>query len=291
MSEPLQLVRVLVDRRPTNLRIHEKGQEAYYAEAVMVVIQASGYVLGVEVVKPDEGDEVVGKLAWRAGDGLQQLAPAPRVVWVVRQERVRAAVAAALPEARIVEQTGEAFFPWDEAFMSMEHHMGGGGGTLPYLWNCEPAMVAEFFEAAAACYKARPWQYADDDELLEFPSPIEGDPPLLVSVMGGAGITRGVALMDSVESFERLLNDQGLPSSVFVSFDKTQRVPPTVRAEAEAHGWVVPNKSAFAVVMRLRDGDPLPYSRDDIRRLTAVLRGLAGAAREFRAYNRTQRKH
>jgi hypothetical protein len=155
---------------------------------------------------------------------------------------------------------------------------------LPYLWRGEntPAEVADLFKAAAACYRLKPWRFLTDADVLEIPSPVAGEPPLIVSVMGAGGIARGLALFDSEADLHRMMgDDEGRANLVYASFERHDRVPHTVTTEAEQHGWVTAAKSAFPTLVRVRRGEPVPSRGDDLRRVTAAFKALSDMAREY----------
>lgn len=281
---PEQLVRVLVDRRPTNLHIREKGEAGYCCDVVLCIEGSSGYILSSEILKPEDGDETVGAAAQEALDQVLRSGPELRVVWVVRQDHVAKALAARFSGPQILLEAGHSFALWDEAYLTMDRSMGSGGIMLPYLWRGDitPNEVGALFEAAAGFYRMRPWQFVSDTELLEMPSPHPGQPRLLISVMGAAGISRGLALFDRMKDFERVMEDRGGTNAVFAGFERVDKVPHTVKTEAERHGWVTVNKSAFPEVVRLRKGEPAPCSGDDLRRVTAAFQALGEATNVYR---------
>jgi len=282
VSEPM---RILVDRRPTNLQVKDKGEDGYCCDIVMCIEESSGHIVSSEILKPDDGDAAVVGCARQALEAIGRDAPGKRVAWLVRQESVAAALAAATRGPNIQLVPGDSFGVWDEAYLSMDAHMGSGGAMLPYLWRGDitPEEVAELFKAAAACYRLKPWRFLTDADVLEIPSPVAGEPALIVSVMGAGGIARGLALFDSEADLHRMMgDDEGRTNLVYASFERVRKVPYTVTEEAEQHGWVTAAKSAFPMVVRVRKGEPIPTSGDDLRRVTAAFQALSDLAREYR---------
>jgi hypothetical protein len=282
MSDPM---RILVDRRPTNLRVQEKGEEGYCCDTVMCIEESSGFILSSEVMRPDDGDDAVAACAQKALDAVREQLPDRPITWVVRQERIADALASGLRGGNIRLVPGTSFGPWDEAYLSMDRHMGSGGAMLPYLWlgDITPEEIAELFQAAAACYRLKPWQFLTDADVLAIPGPTAGEPSLIVSVMGASGIARGIALFDSEGDVHRMMSDDERRADlVYASFERYAKVPHTVTTEAEQHGWVTARKAAFPMVMRVRKGEPVPCSGDDLRRVSAAFQALCGLAREYR---------
>ena len=105
---------------------------------------------------------------------------------------------------------------------------------------------------------------------------------MLISVMGAGGISRGLALFDSEDDFERTMAEDRGADVVFATFERVAKAPNTLRTEAEQHGWEIASESAFPEVLRLRKGEPVPCSGADLRRVTAAFRALAEATSGYR---------
>jgi hypothetical protein len=292
VAEPLPAVYVLVDRRPTGIRIAEKGEPAYFADAVLAVEQKSGVVLVADIVHPEEPPEAVLSVLETTVAALQGEGLEGGVIWVARQESVSAVLAAAFGEEGWRHGSPEAFAWWDVAYLSLCADVAGVGATLPYLWHGDvtPEEVGEMFAAAAQFYQARPWRLVYDDEPVTIASPFPGEPPMAVCVMGGAGVARGVVIFDSEQNRQDFLREGVAPDAVFVVFEKLSRVPPTVRREAEEHGWTTVNKSSFPAIIRIREGGPVAHRGDDVRRATAAFRVLAEVAALYRESRRAKTK-
>lgn len=282
---------VLVDRRPTNMQIREKGAAGYYADVAMCVDAASGYVFGVEVLSPMQDDGAVLAVSQKVLEFLQARAPEYRVTWVARQEQVARLLASRFGGPNVVLESGESFGPWDEAYLAMDRDLAGGGMMVGYLWrrDISPEEVATLFEEAAHFYQLRPWQFVTDSELLEKPSPVPGEPPLLICVTGNAGISKGLALFDSRQQFEDMTCERGFDGVVHVGFERREKMPHTVVQEAEEHGWAVASKSAFPMVVRVRNGKPGACTGNDLRRATAALRALNEVTRAYRESRKSRR--
>jgi hypothetical protein len=290
MAEGERQVRILIDRRPTNAHIGEKGRPGYYADIVMCV-EDSGFVFGAGTANPEEGDAAIVAQVEKVLRAVSDAAPGRPVLWMVRQGRVAEAVAARVGAENVLLAQGEAFAPWDEAYLSMDQHMGSGGAMLPYLWRGDVSEeeVAELFEAAADFSKVRPWQLIPSDVLHRAPPAGPGEPPLLITVMGESKIARGLALFDTEADFQAMMEDRLPHNVVYASLEPVAKMPHTVTEEAERHGWRLNSKSAFPMVVRVRHGEAAPYTGDDVRRVTRAFRLIgeaAGAAREARKRRR-----
>jgi len=284
----LTQVTILVDRRPTNVRVGEKG-EWYSPEVVLCVERASGMILSCELRKPED-DDLVAETAGKAVEAVRAQFPQAQIIFAVRQDHVAGAIIAAFPEnPRIARDVG--FDSWDEAYLALDERMGAGGAALPYLWRGDISAeeVAEFFRVAAKVYKARPWRRLGDLDALMFPDLGPAKGKLVVAVMGSEGLARGIAVFPSRQHYDDVITGDRPPTATFVSFEKPSRVPPIIQAEAERHGWTLANKSAFPLLVRVRAGEPVMACGDDVRRAmraflvvavtTDLAEGMASASR------------
>jgi hypothetical protein len=286
------MVRVLVDRRPTNMQVGGKGATAYCPDIVLCVDHDSGVIFAHELVHPHDSDEAVGAAVRETRAHLTQETPGVRVTWLARQEQVTTALAAYCGEDEVRLAPGESFAPWDEAYLSMDQRFGSGRALVPYLWRGDMTAeeVGALFQAAAAFYRAKPWQFLPDSQLLGMPSSTPGEPRLLISIMGKAGISRGLVLFDSEYDFERTMAEDRQADVVFASFERVDKAPPTVREEAKQHGWEIAGRSAFPEVVRMKRGGPIPCSGRDLRGVTAAFRALAEANQAYRTSTGSRRQ-
>ncbi len=277
-------VQVLVDRAPTNIQIGKKRAAVHYPDVVLCVDQDSGFIYHQDVLQPDDGEEAVAAAAQAALAGIGRKNPGARVIWVARQEQVAAALAACFGDADVWSESSDSFSLWDAAYVAMDRQLGSGRGVLPYLWRGDITAeeVGALFEAAVHYYRMKPWEFIPDSELLKKPNPDPGGKPLLMSVMGAAGISRGLVLFDSEDDFERVRAEDRGADVVFATFERMAEAPNTLRREAKQHGWEIASKSAFPELLRLRKGEPVPCSGADLRRVTAAFRALAEATSGYR---------
>jgi len=278
------MVRVLVDRRPTNMQVHGKRRRGYCPDIVLCVDHDSGAILAHELVQAKEGDEAIGAAVRETRAQISQDAAGVRVTWLARQEQVATALAAYCGEDEVELTLGESFGLWDEAYLAMDRQFGSGRALVSYLWRGDITAdeVGALFEAAARFYRLKPWQSLSDSEILDIPGSKSGVGRLLISVMGAADISRGLVVFDSEYDFERMMAQDRQADVVFASFEQVDKVPATVRAEAEQHGWEVAGRSAFPEVVRMKRGEPIPCSGSDLRRAPAAFRPLAEASQAYR---------
>jgi len=266
------------------MQVGKKRAAVYYPDVVLCVDQDSGFIYHQQVLQPDDGQEAVTAAAQAALAGIGRENPGARVIWVARQEQVASALAARFGDADVWSESSESFGPWDEAYIAMDREFGSGRGALPYLWRGDITAeeVGALFEAAAQYYRMKPWEFIPDSELLKMPNPDPGGKPLLMSVMGAAGISRGLVLFDSEDDFECTMAEDREADVVFATFERMAEAPNTLRREAEQHGWEIAGKSAFPELLRMKQGKPIPCSAADLRRATAAFSALAEATSGYR---------
>ena len=259
----------------------------------LAMVTAAGYVLHADTL----AQRPIG-LAARAEAVVRAVSGAARVAGVfpetlrVREGAVAAAVQEALARRGVGVETG-AIPELDEALDSALSHLGGGpqaaAAAMPLSWReteASDAELAALHAAAAAYHRAAPWQGMGDAEslLLWFPGEEE---PWAASVMGGAGVTRGLAIYsdpDDVEgilsaaitrSADVLLEFRGMSFSL--TFDAASDLPRQMRREVAAAHWEVAAADAHPTLMALRAPERR-VTPDHVRRITAALRAVTAAA-------------
>ncbi|HET7461323.1 MAG TPA: SEC-C metal-binding domain-containing protein [Longimicrobium sp.] len=235
---------------------HRPVGVAARARAVADVVQAAARIMGVLPPALHVRDAA---LAERLGPEL-----APRGIRVA---------AAPMPEL-------------DEAIVESLQHLlkddpAAGRVTSPDCWaetEASPAELAGFHAAAAAFFRARPWERKDDDEPLAL---LYDDdlPPMVAVVMGGAGIDFGLALYSEMDDFaslqvgsedayEHLRRMRGW--AVTASYEDRRRLSRAMQREVAGAGWEVASSDAYPMVLGLR----LPEFRVTARHVRMLTRSM-----------------
>lgn len=141
----------------------------------------------------------------------------------------------------------------DTLVAALEEDMGQGPG-FSYLdeGDVTSEEVEAFVTAAIAYLDIEPWTYAEDYELLR----VEGlEPtPVLCSVLGAAGIERGLAIYLTPEAADLYLSGQ-VPERIDeapalgVTLLAPEEVPPGLEAEIFQWGWPV-HPDGFPLLLR-----------------------------------------
>ena len=159
----------------------------------------------------------------------------------------------------------------------------------------QPETVAQFFKAAAALYRAAPWDLLHDCELLRLDVPELGVGNACISVIGAAGQSFGLIMFESIEGFDRFaaLGERAArgdkpPSDIGVevfsiNFDQGSRLPKSLRREVGKYGWEVVSPEAYPLIQSL-DSDLVvrPLTERDVVYATAISLALAEFMRGHR---------
>ncbi len=286
-------------RVPTTLMF--EGPEPFRGEAVLWFDAANDKLLAGDIVSPDAPASVLGdslRMAMAENPGA-----GPVRVRVASEADV-AQVLAVLPGVQIEigptpelelladllsEQTNEDF---DEA---PGYLLGGALAATD---------MARFFELMAELWKAAPWRFFEDTQVLELDAPALGVTGACVSVMGSANPMYGVEVFESYEDFEQFYSliedapdddagddeyedteddepwDLSVPS-VGLVFTRADELHDEMRREVAEHGWVVAGAEAYPLLLTVeRDGLLRPATPRDLQLACAVASALAALVRE-----------
>lgn len=268
--------------------VGEDGAPRRRPWAVLVVSRRTGQIRFVEMLEERPSPEAVLERVLRAMSH-----PAPSVREKVRPTQLGTDVpeVAAFLRPRLktlgirVSSPGrlEAL---DEVFRNLEGAMNGRP-ALPGLGaasGVEDAWLGEFFEAAAAYYRAAPWTRWHDAVVLEIRYPA-GAAPRYATVLGAEGQVFGLALYPSREDLALVHSARdpaaaaGAMRSVAVWFSPEHEVPFADLDEMEGKRWPVAGPEAYPVAVKMDpdDGADRPDA-DELRLLAAGLRGVAALA-------------
>ena len=221
----------------------------------------------------------------------------------VASEALAASLRAALPALEVVvAETPEV----EAAGADLAAHLAGAVDERSWLADgLPPAAVGAFFEAMAELWRAAPWEALSGAEALISVS-IEafGVRDSVAVVIGELGESFGVLLFDSVADRDRFLalgmvvrdggpdaaaalgDGIGMPAHAGLSFDPTDVISPTMRAERERHGWALADEEeAFPSLLLFGDGlaERAPTTRD-LALAEALARAIARTVDEDDAF-------
>lgn len=188
----------------------------------------------------------------------------------------------------------------DPLARSLAGHLSGQDGwplaSVPETWaawGLPLGLVADLFEAYAAYYRAAPWRFLDDVPPLAAEWE-DGSGIWTASVMGAALGEFGLAVYSHPADFGDLLGSEEEDEphkalrgwAVHLSYSHRQDLPRTMVKEVAKAGWEVASVDAYPHILAIHTpGGGL--QRDLVRRLSVLLRGVAGLVEKYGAQLRS----
>lgn len=157
---------------------------------------------------------------------------------------------------------------WTAAALEFVRTLGGVG---PPGWlednDTTPDQVASFCGAAAAFYRARPWQVLGDNEIIQIETDLPVAQPPFASVLGGGAIVTGVGFLYDRKALEDLADEKLTVRTWLLSFDSPRHLSWTDQQDFARHFWPVAFKKAHpsltylvgALPIRRPTADELAY--------------------------------
>lgn len=267
----------------------EEAGESFRPEA-MLWVSSEGAILGCELARP-------GRLTPMAGECLQRTIDEP----MHGRPRAPARVRVASPELAEVLQAGHPGLDvvcaptpeLDAIFKMLGERVAADEGPEPtYLSpDTPPDEMAWLFEAAAALFRARPWNVVPDDEcLLSVTIEDLEVRDWVLSVLGQAGESFGFALFRSLDDFDLFLGgvadieageEPDLPPHLLVNYLRARDLAPSLRREISENRWKVIGAKAYPWIARIEAGPVAsPPDRREVTMLGAIATALTGLLAE-----------
>jgi hypothetical protein len=154
--------------------------------------------------------------------------------------------------------------------------------------------MAALFTAADALYRIEPWQFVDDDQLVEVNIPELGVQGACLSVIGALGESFGILLFASLADYERMLamaDERDETGSTQVSdmvmtslnYERGADLPKSLRQEVVRYGWPVAAPAAYPVVhYRDRDAIARGLTPHELHVITACVEALIAVLWQYR---------
>ncbi len=261
-----------------------------YRPGFVLWLSSSGFVVGHDVVAPEDAEGAVASVLLEAFD--QPLAGPRRRPDVIRvatpelAEEVHTAVADTIPV--VIAPTPEL----GKVMQEMLEHAPDMAEKKSYLEDdrVQPQEVAELFAAAESLYRVAPWKAAYDSQVLEMDIPALGIKGACISIIGNLGESFGAIVFPSIAAYGQFVEAASGQGSggrntvdygtgwISLSFERGAELPPGMRREALAHGWPVAGPEAYPFIMCIEgDGAPRVVSPWDLKILTLC----AAALRQF----------
>ncbi|MEW5927133.1 MAG: SEC-C metal-binding domain-containing protein [Gemmatimonadota bacterium] len=254
--------------------------------SILLVVEGDRVLFGDVAPTPPAGPEEEAREIARAVREAERTAGYPPGRVLVRGP----AVAAALARSGLEASAAEVLPGLDVAAEELPGAMAEMAALPPVVspetwagWGLPAAQVAELFRAAAAFYRAAPWEVFSDDEPMEAQLP--GGRLWTACVLGGGGLECGLALYQDVDDYLGMLvaDDPedaiaGLGGRVLsLGFEARDALPPPMVREVRKAGWEVAGPAAYPHLTVLSLAGP-GLAPEDLTDLVAVLRAVAGYA-------------
>lgn len=282
------------DRRPTSISIDGADHAPSFAPDVVLWADADhGVVVGQDVLMPDAPPQALAESLRKAigmpvsGSGAARL---PRLIRVKRPEL--ADVLRPVTEALGIKlEVSESLPLVDDLFRILEVRFGTPSNQ-GYLEATEvpEALLQDFFAAAAALYRSRPWRsFAEGDAvLLECEDWVPGH--RYVTITGSNGGIKGFALYQSGRDLMRLgtMPPEDPRSeklawrtpAVALLYTQLSALGPRRVQEVRSHGWDLASRNAYPLAVGTGRGRESHWPTvTEIRMLTTVVRVLIGFAK------------
>ena len=252
------------------IRSYSDGAGAESLYALLVLEKKTSDLLAFEFInQPPKTAWILGILedAMSYPQGVAQITPHRPTQIEFEQEQPWKALEPLLTQAEIISRYSPQTPLADRFFEQSADLFEAYQPQVPGILDGDrvsPELVAEFFSATAAYYRAAPWKKLDDTQLLalHFQPP---DQECFMILMGQSGIQVGVLFFwswqDLQEAFARAndplaqIPQTGLEA---INYEGQEIVLPADWEAAHHYGWEIAGPDAFPV--------PIIYTQDDISR-------------------------
>ena len=258
---------------PMPVRVREEDGSSFLAEG-LIWIHPEGFVLGHMIDKP-------GTLHARAVESFRAVVDKPRMGPPHTPDSIRVAssdLAHALRESGVSVVVAPA--PEVDAVMAeMDAYFGEAEVFDPYLsGDVDENTVAAFFRAAAALYRATPWEFIPRDRYI-FSLTIEAFDlrDAVLSVVGESGEAFGVLVARSMEDFDAFLDAEGHSDHLpmfSISFEPADEMGPDLQKEIAVHQWEVADAKFYPWLTVTEAGARRSLTHRDLALAEAVATAL-----------------
>ena len=252
---------------------------------VALVTGQGGFVLATDVISRPSGEPggVAAELARQVRDATGAAGGPPARV-LVRDPEVAAALARELAGDAIEVHASGRLPGIDRAATSLLENMTGRPVKLRAVaaetwagWDQPAAWVAELFAAAAAFYRAAPWQVLDGLDGLAIAA--AGGRLWWGNVFGQERSAFGLSLFSDLGDLLSAAFEESPPEArgrvLSLLYNRRGEIPPRMARELARQGWEIAGPAAYPSLIAINTpGGGLP--RADAADLLTVLRALPG---------------
>jgi hypothetical protein len=267
------------------------GEGEPYRPSVLLWMGPDGAIVGTHMARPHEILESAAASLRSAIEQPMHGEPhAPDRIRVASDHLAKAArvghpsidfVVAPTPELDDVVSSMQTYFGETNEEPPSYLELGAGPRGEP-----NPEAVADFFDAAAALYRAQPWNVVPADVgWIALTVESHGIEDGVIMIVGQAGESYGIVLFDDAEgvyqymaaseAFERG-EEPELPRHSMLSFDLAEELQPNLVDEVKAHRWKIAGPAAYPWLAHVdEDRVSRPPSARELSLISAICRALA----------------
>jgi hypothetical protein len=244
----------------------DDGEEPYHPELVMWVVAGDGFVLGDALVGPGGGAaalvDLLSKVMSRPAVGEPRRPSAVRVGDPEVAQRLQAVLA----PLGVAVESSERLDDWKAAFDHVDTQVSPSVGGYHPTTPEHGEALALLFRAAAAFYRAEPWQGLNDWRPLSLDTPMLPGHAIGMIVIGERGENRGLIVFASLEimaDFYDVVTEVGLeavdpadlPPTISLNYGTADEMPDEAVEEAGTHGWELAAPDAYPLVLATEPGE------------------------------------
>jgi len=277
----------------TPFTIHDR-EEPYRGVVVFWLELPVGVVAGTRVVHPEEIGTALGETLITALEA--PLVGSPRRPDIIRvadtdlADEVLAVTENTIPV--MIAPTPEIADILNTMLKDMENKdIGPDSERVPMTYLNEghiPAgLMRDLFQAAQILYGLKPWETADDSQVIRMDIPSLGIEGACVCIIGQLGENLGVMFFSSLEDYQSFTMIAMYPDDaekfpefeagwLALDFVEERDLPESMLKEVADHDWPLPDDGLYPVPLNYDpDGVPVPCSAHETKVIAAGTSALA----------------
>jgi tetratricopeptide (TPR) repeat protein len=268
------------DVRLTAMWIGREGQPQRPWMA-MVANCTAGTIIAQDLTPDQPDDDWLSAMVRRAMSSPADSEPHRPGTLAVRSETFLRQLEPLLDGLNIHCEVVDELDQIDSIFESLTRHMAAEGQPAALLDSpgVKPHHAAEFYEAAASFYRAKPWRSAP----VDVPIKVEGNgvtTPCYAMVIGQNGMVEGLSLYENFDLLRRTLSgtltdaeNARLTSALTAQFNEAFDTPSLDLYHIEKHRWPIAGPAAYPAIFRVNPGMAIrPPLAWELELMTACLR-------------------
>jgi hypothetical protein len=262
----------------------EEDEEPFHPEVALWVASGDGFALGHELALPGEGETVLLGLLPEVMRKPMVGRPRRPATIRVRDAETAARLQSEYASLGITIETSEQLPDWQAVIDVMDRTVNPDQGYEPASPE-HAAALAELFRAAAAFYRAAPWQIVEDSQPLSIEPVGAPQQAVGVTILGTAGEQRGLVIFPSVavmlEFYQSVADDDPIdveladfPPSLALNFAEAEELLEEDLEVIRTQGWEVAAPDAYPLLLATDPGEGgfLDLSLEPVLMMTMTLR-------------------